>query len=50
LALPKWQRSRNNGIATPANDARLELVVEFAAKTVEALELGIHVLLLEGHR
>jgi len=34
-------------IASPANKDRLESVEEFAAKTVEALELGVHVLLID---
>jgi hypothetical protein len=34
-------------IASPANKDRLESVEEFSAKTVEALELGVHVLLID---
>src|SRR5438067_2054615 len=34
-------------IVSPANKDRLESVEELVAKTVEALELGIHVLLLD---
>lgn len=34
-------------IVSPANKDRLESVEEFVCKTVEALELGIHVLLLD---
>jgi hypothetical protein len=34
-------------IVSPANKDRLESVEEFVAKTVEALDLGIHVLLLD---
>jgi len=34
-------------IASPANKDRLESVEDFAAKTVEALELGVHVLLID---
>jgi hypothetical protein len=34
-------------IASPANKDRLESVEEFVAKTVEALDLGVHVLLLD---
>src|SRR5262249_54000934 len=34
-------------IVSPANKDRLESVEEFVAKTVEALDLGVHVLLLD---
>jgi hypothetical protein len=34
-------------IVSPANKDRLESVEDFAAKTVEALDLGVHVLLLD---
>ncbi len=34
-------------IISPANKDRLESVEEFVAKTIEALDLGVHVLLLE---